>query len=337
MEPSEEIRRVIERWTRAIADGDVECLERLSEHQGALIVGTDPAEWWRGHETRAVWGRQLEELRDVFSVQADEIDAWEEGSVGWAAVKETISMEGTTHDARATYVLRLEHGEWKVVQAHWSLPRAKVEAFGRSLTITIEELEKIVRHEQPDLSGALDSDGTVTIVFTDIVDSTVLLGRLGDHAWLDLLRRHNAIIEQTTAAHGGTVVETQGDGSMLAFASARKALACTRAIQHAMGGEFAGLSPPIAVRIGVHTGDALYEGDHFFGTTVHYAARIASQALGGEILVSNVVHDLVARPGIDFHESREVELKGLDGLHRLYSVRLVQIDEPPIEQVTPHA
>ena len=177
MEPSEEIRRVIDRWTRAIAEGDVECLERLSEHEGSLIVGTDPAEWWRGRETRAVWGRQIEELRGVFSVRADEIDAWEEGSVGWAAVKETVSVEGRALEARATYVLRLERGEWKVVQAHWSLPQAKVEAFGRSLTVTIDELEKIVQREQPDISGTLDSDGTVTIVFTDIVDSTVLLGR----------------------------------------------------------------------------------------------------------------------------------------------------------------
>ena len=322
MEPSEEIRRVIERWTKAIAEGDAECLERLSEHPGALIVGTDPAEWWRGAETRAVWGRQLEELRGVFSVRADEIDAWEEGSVGWAALKETISVDGETREGRATYVLRLEHGEWKVAQAHWSLPQAKIQTFGRSLTVTIDELEKIVQRERPDLSGTLDSEGTVTIVFTDIVDSTVLLGRLGDHVWLDRLRRHNALIERTTAEHGGTVVETQGDGSMLAFPSVRRAVACARAIQRAVGLAFADLSPPIVVRIGIHTGDAIHEGDHFFGTTVHYAARVASQALGGEVLVSNIVHDLLAGPEVDFHESREVELKGLEGRHRLYAVDL---------------
>src|SRR5262249_17024364 len=144
------------------------------------------------------------------------------------------SLEGRTLEARATYVLRLERGEWKVVQAHWSLPQAKVEAFGRSLAVTIDQLEQIVQRDQPDLSGTLGSEGTVTIVFTDIVDSTVLLGRLGDHTWLDVLRRHNALIEQATAAHGGTVVETQGDGSMLAFPSARRAVGCARAIQSAV-------------------------------------------------------------------------------------------------------
>jgi ketosteroid isomerase-like protein len=229
VERSEEIRRVIDRYTRAIADADAEsALGRLSEHPGTLIVGTDPGEWWRGSEIRAIWGRQIEELRGVFFVRADEIEAWEHGNVGWAAVRETISVEGRMLEARATYVLRLERGEWKVVQTHWSIPRANVEAFGRGLTVTIDELEEIVRSSRPDLSEALASDGTVTIVFTDIVDSTVVLGRVGDRAWLELLRRHDALIARATSAHGGTLVETQGDGSMLAFPSARRALRVPR-------------------------------------------------------------------------------------------------------------
>jgi adenylate cyclase len=321
MEPSEEIRRIIDRLTNAIAEGDRESvLGRLSDHTGTLIVGSDPAEWWRGHETRAVWGRQLEEFDGSFLVTANEIDAWEEGSVGWASVKETIEWAGKTMEGRASYILHLEHDEWKVVHVHWSFPQPHIDVLGKSLTVTIGELEQRVQREKPDLSRALDSDGTITIAFTDIVDSTVLLTRLGDNVWVDLLGRHNAIIEQCTAAHGGTVVETQGDGSMLAFPSARRAVACAEAIQRDIGRAFADVSPPVAVRLGVHTGDALHQGDHFFGTTVHYAARVASQALGGEILVSSIVHDLIARPGINFRESRDVELKGLDGRHRLYAL-----------------
>jgi adenylate cyclase len=322
VEPSEEIRRVVDRWTKAIAEGDADSvLGRLSEHPGTLIVGTDPDEWWVGQEARAIWGRQIEELSS-FPVTADEIEAWEEGSVGWASVKETINLAGKSFESRATYTLHLERGEWKVVQVHWSLPKANVEVFGHPLTVTLEELERTIRRDQPDLSSTLATDGTVTIVFTDIVDSTVLIGRLGDRAWLDLLRRHNAVIETATAAHGGTVVETQGDGSMLAFSSARRAVACAQSIQREIGLAFADDSPPIRVRIGVHTGDALHEADHFFGTTVHYAARVASQALGGEVLVSNLVRDLVGGSGVDFLESREVELKGLDGSHRLFAVDL---------------
>jgi adenylate cyclase len=323
VEPSEEIRRVIDRLVKAIAKGDSEsALGRLSDHPGMLIIGADPAEWWRGHETRAVWGRQLEEFDGSFLVTANEIDAWEEGSVGWASVKETIDWEGKTIEGRASYILHLEHGEWKVVHVHWSLPQPHVDVLGRSLTLTLDELEQAVQREKPDLSSALESDGTITIVFTDIVDSTVLLSRVGDYAWRDLLRRHNVVIEEATAKHGGTVVQTEGDGSMLAFSSARRAVACAEAIQREISSAFSDGSPPIRVRIGVHTGDALNEADGFFGKTVHYAARVASQALGGEILVSSVVHELVSGPGIDFQESREVELKGLEGLHRLFAVNL---------------
>ena len=320
MEQSEEIRRVIERWTKAVADGDhASALGRLSEHPGTLMIGNDPSEWWHGDEARAIWEHQLEELGS-FPVTSHEIEAWEEGSVGWASVKESITSEGTTFDARATYVLHLERGEWKIVQVHWSLPKPNVEFLGRALTVSLEQLERTVQREQPDVSSSVAADGTVSIVFTDIVDSTVLIGRLGDRAWLDLLRRHNAVIEEATAAHGGTVVETQGDGSMLAFSSARRAVACARSIQIEIANALADNSPPIRVRIGVHTGDALREADHFFGTTVHYAARVASQAVGGEVLVSNVVRELVASPELVFLEGRDVDLKGLAGSHRLFAL-----------------
>ena len=323
MEPSEEIRRIIERLTRAIAQGDSESvLGRLSHHPGTLVVGSDPAEWWRGHDAHAVWGRQLEEFDGSFLVRAKEIDAWEEGGVGWATVKETIDWGGKTIEGRASYILHLEHDEWKVVHVHYSYPQSHVDVLGRSLTVTIDQLEQAVQREKPDLSPVLDSDGTITIAFTDIVDSTALLTRLGDHAWRDLLRRHNVVIEETAAKHGGTVVQTEGDGTMLAFSSARRAVACAQAIQHEISDAFSDDSPPVRIRIGVHTGDALNEADGFFGKTIHYAARVAAQALGGEVLVSSVVQDLVSGHGIAFQESREVELKGLTGLHRVFAIDL---------------
>ena len=321
MEPSEEIRRVVHRWMTAISQSDAKsALGRLSEHPGALTIGTDLPEWWHGEEGRLIWGRQMEELGG-FPITWGEIDAWEEGTVGWASVQFAITWAEQRYDARATYVLHLEDGEWKAVQIHWSLPHAN-EDLGMVLTRTLEELETMVMREQPDLSGTMAADGTVTIVFTDIVDSTVLLSRVGDRAWVDILRRHNAVVADATAAHGGMVVETQGDGSMLSFSSARRAVACARAIQLGIDEAFADASPPIRVRIGVHTGDALMDADHFYGTVVHYAARVASHALGGEVLVSNVVRELVAGSGVAFLESREVELKGLEGLHRLFAVNL---------------
>jgi hypothetical protein len=220
VEPSEEIRRVIERWTMSVAEGDrASILGRLSKEPGTLIIGSDPAEWWRDTDARDIWARQIEEI-ERFPVTATEIEAWEEGSVGWAGVKETVDWEGKALESRATYVLHLERGEWKVVQVHWSFPRAHLEPLGRSLTVSLDELERTVQRERPDLSASRAVDGTVTIVFTDIVDSTPALARLGDLGWLEVIQRHNRVISDVTAAHGGAVVETQGDGSMLAFSSA---------------------------------------------------------------------------------------------------------------------
>jgi len=99
-------------------------------------------------------------------------------------------------------------------------------------------------------------------------------------------------------------------------------VACARAIQGEIDRAFADASAPLRVRIGIHTGDALHEADHFYGTTVHHAARVASNALGGEVLVSNLVRELVAGSGLSFRESREVELRGLEGSHQLFAVDL---------------
>jgi class 3 adenylate cyclase len=149
-----------------------------------------------------------------------------------------------------------------------------------------------------------------------------MLARLGDRAWVEVIRRHNRVVEDVTAAHGGSVVETQGDGSLLAFSSARQAVACALAIQQAISQAFKDPAVPIRVRIGIHTGDAIKNAEHFYGTTVHYAARVASHALGGEVLVSSAVRELVlgSTPDVTFLEVREVELKGIAGRHRLYAI-----------------
>jgi hypothetical protein len=279
MEPSEEIRRIIDRLTTAIAEGDSESvLGRLSDHTGTLIVGSDPAEWWRGHETRAVWGRQLEEFDGSFLVTANEIDAWEEGSVGWASVKEAIEWAGKTIEGRASYILHLEHDEWKVVHVHWSFPQPHIDVLGRSLTVTIGELEQRVQREKPDLSRALDSDGTITIALTDIVDSTVLLTRLGDDVWVDLLGRH------TTRSSNNAPRPTA------ARLWRRKATGrCSRSRVHSAR-----------------------------QSTTRRASRVKRSAAKFWCRASSMTSSPV--PALNFRESREVELKGLNGRHRLYAL-----------------
>ena len=110
-----------------------------------------------------------------------------------------------------------------------------------------------------------------------------------------------------------------GDGFMLAFPSARRALACAQAVSRRIGDTFNDPGSPIRVRIGVHIGEVASEADDFFGNAVSYAARVAAAASGGEILVSGLVHDLVEPTGeFAFGPPRDVECKGIDGPVRVY-------------------
>jgi class 3 adenylate cyclase len=127
------------------------------------------------------------------------------------------------------------------------------------------------------------------------------------------------VVTSTTLEYGGSVVKGLGDGFMLAFTSARDAIVASQAIQDRIAQTFDDPGSPIAVRIGIHTGEATREADDLFGHTVNYAARVAGAATGGEVLVSSLTHDLVVNTGeFEFDTPRETELKGIDGAQRLY-------------------
>jgi adenylate cyclase len=122
---------------------------------------------------------------------------------------------------------------------------------------------------------------------------------------------------------GGAVVKNQGDGLMLAFDSSRRAANCAQVLQRAIAERFNDPGSLIRVRIGVHVGEVVHEADDFFGHAVNYAARVASAAAGGEVLVSALVHDLLIQTGdFGFDERREVELKGFDAAQIVYPLAL---------------
>ena len=193
---------------------------------------------------------------------------------------------------------------------------------GIDVKTSIYAVASSVDRTRPDLTGAAAPDGTVTIMFSDIEDSTVLTERLGDRQWLQLLERHNQIVRSHLAEHGGYEVKSQGDGFMLAFASARNATHCAIDVQRALADHRREHpNEPLSVRIGLHTGEALRSEDDFFGKNVVLAARIAAQAKGGQILVSALLRELVLSTGeFEFGDERELELKGLSGVYRVFEV-----------------
>jgi class 3 adenylate cyclase len=185
---------------------------------------------------------------------------------------------------------------------------------------SIDVVAATVLADRPDVSSHAAPDGTVTIMFTDIVGSTPLNERLGDKRWMELLKEHNVIIREQISAHDGYEVKTEGDGFMLAFASARKAVDCAIEIQRAFAARNDGADEPVLVRIGLHTGEPVQENNDFYGTQVTQAARIGNEANGGEILVSALLRELTQAGGdIAFGEARDMDLKGL-GKQRVFQV-----------------
>jgi class 3 adenylate cyclase len=167
--------------------------------------------------------------------------------------------------------------------------------------------------ELASLSADVGTDGTVTILFCDMVDYAGMTERLGDRASRLILREHHRMVREALARHGGREISVQGDGFMVAFGGVARALRCAADIQRAFhayvptdGGE------PIAVHIGIHTGDAVDEGDDYLGHTVIVASRLADAAGPGEILVSWLSEQLVQGSGeFAFDGHRETQLKGL--------------------------
>ena len=187
---------------------------------------------------------------------------------------------------------------------------------------SVGDVASTVGSERPSLRRATAPDGTVTVLFSDIEGSTELNERLGDVRWLELLRAHHAIVREQVHQHGGFEVKSQGDGFMIAFPSARRGVQCARAIQDAIDDRL-GDHPdgPIRLRIGLHTGEAIREEADFYGKNIVFAARIADEARGGEILASSVVKQLTESAGdLSFENERELALDGLSGTHRVYNV-----------------
>jgi class 3 adenylate cyclase len=186
------------------------------------------------------------------------------------------------------------------------------------LGTSIDTVAREVLEQQPDLKPHAAPDGTVTIMFSDIEGSTEKTDRLGDKTWMEVLREHNTIVRDQIRAFGGYEVKSEGDGFMVAFQSAGTALRCAAAIQKALALRNESAAEQILVRIGLHAGEVIKEGEDFFGRNVIMAARVASQAHGGEILASSVLKALVEGSDISWGEKRAVQLKGLPGDHEIW-------------------
>jgi class 3 adenylate cyclase len=175
----------------------------------------------------------------------------------------------------------------------------------------LEEVERFVGAE---VMERPPSRRLAAVLFTDIVDSTSLATSLGDAAWADVLAQHHATVRRELASHGGTEVDTAGDGFFATFDGPAQAVACAVAIRNAVEG--IGLK----IRAGVHAGEVSTIDRKPGGAAVVVGARIAAKGNASEVLVSQTVRDLVAGSGLTFEDAGEHELKGLSDRWHLYRV-----------------
>ncbi len=324
MERSAELEAVTRRLWDAVDAGEMATAMAFvsSSEPDILWWGTDPGERWTDHaEMSAIFQAQADELGGGFPLRIRDVDAWTEGTVGWSTAIGELTVDDLAQPQfRVATVWHMELGQWRAVSVVASLAIANEESLGVTLTTSIELVAQAVEVERPDLRSATAPDGTVTLLFTDIEGSTERNQVLGDRDWMQVLRGHHDLIREQVAAHDGFEVKSMGDGFMIAFSSARKALRCAMDIQRAIAKED---DLDVRVRAGLHAGEAVRDGDDFYGATVNMAARVAGQAEGGEVLVSSLVKALVESSGeFTFDEPRTAELKGIPGSHKLYPLAL---------------
>ena len=157
--------------------------------------------------------------------------------------------------------------------------------------------------------------GTVTFLFTDIEDST----RRWDEAPTDMadaLRVHDAIVRGTIERHGGYVFGTGGDGFCAAFSTAADASAAAIEAQEQLRDDTV---VDFAVRMGLHTGEAIERDRNYFGSEVNRAARLMSLAHGGQVLVSDTT-EVLLRDRVALRPLGEHRLRGLRGRMSVYQV-----------------
>ncbi|MCH8949712.1 MAG: YHS domain-containing protein [Chloroflexi bacterium] len=158
--------------------------------------------------------------------------------------------------------------------------------------------------------------GSVTILFTDVQDSTQLIGQLGEESAQAVMLTELGRQQQLVQRHAGYAVKRLGDGVMAAFAEPGPALACAVDVQ-----SHDDTDAKLPVRIGLHAGEVIVEDADYYGQTVIMAARIMGRASGGEIAVSEGFRSLLDPPaGWRFGPSRKVRLKGFPGWQRILIV-----------------
>ncbi|HEY6319258.1 MAG TPA: alpha/beta fold hydrolase [Acidimicrobiia bacterium] len=259
------------------------------------------AAWWRraGHRgaspatAQAVWRASATDLRPILA---------------------NVAVPTLVLHARADHFCRVEHGRYlaqhipgaRYVELDTAddLPWASEADF-------VGEIEEFLTGER---RAAVTARFLATVLFTDIVSSTVQTAAIGDRAWTERLEQHDRAVDRQLTRFGGHLVKRTGDGVVATFDGPARAVRCATAIRDAI--RQLGLD----IRVGLHTGEIERREDDIAGIAVHIAQRIETLAQPGELLVSSTVKELVVGSGLTFNDRGTHALTGVPDEWRLFSV-----------------
>jgi adenylate cyclase len=164
--------------------------------------------------------------------------------------------------------------------------------------------------------------GTVTFLFTDVVDSSGLWERHHD-ATEAAMANHDAIVNHLVSTHGGVVVKHTGDGAFAVFTSAIDAARASLDLNAVLLERDWGLHEAFLVRMGLHTGEAVFREDDYFGAAVNRAARVMGLAGGGEVFVSLATQQVVRGrlpEAVELRDLGERELRGMSDQEHVFQL-----------------
>ncbi|MCA0869571.1 nuclear transport factor 2 family protein [Seohaeicola saemankumensis] len=312
--PSPELVAVVRRWNAALERRDEAALDNmLSMSEHLRYQGTADDEYWAGRLFKQGFADHQREV-PVYDWEELGLEAFENGDTGWAHCRARLRFRhsGKVFDARFSHVLAVENGQWKIVLTHVSVPTPNEKVSGIEHAV-LNDLVEAARE-----GFRLDQrEGMASVMFTDIANSSAIAETLGDRIWAAAVGDHFERVAGVIAAQGGQLVKSLGDGTMSSFPSARAALDAAIEIQRQNAA--VETEPPLALRIGIHTGDVIQTRDDFFGTVVNKSARVAAIAEPDEIRLSEATRLMAGSArGFRFGNPITLHLRGLDGDHLVH-------------------
>src|SRR5947207_5244590 len=178
--------------------------------------------------------------------------------------------------------------------------------------------------------------GTVTFLHADVEGSTQLLRELGREMYAVVLDGQRALLRESAATERGVVVDSEGDGMLVAFPSARAALAAAVATQRALAGARWGDDRiSVRVRMGLDSGEVMLRSQSYIGVPLHRGARICQAGRGGQVLLSAATRALVGNELPDGVEVQELGAVALDGFAEPEELFQIVSDDLPDSAGTP--